>query len=50
MYDFANAAADRSRDASADFRVAAGATGAGRIDQGKTIGVDSTTLEANAAM
>lgn len=48
--DFSHAPADRSRDTSRCLHVGAAVPGHGRLGQGKTIGIDATTLEANAAL
>ena len=48
--DFANAAPDRSGDAPGGLHLDPAGAGNRRPDQGKTIGIDATTLEANAAL
>ena len=48
--DLADAATDRRRDSSASVWLGIGIAGQRRIGEGKAIGIDATTLEANAAL
>ena len=48
--DLAHASADRSRDAPGGVHVDAAAAGGRGLVKGKTVGIDATTLEANAAL
>ena len=48
--DLANAAVDRSGNASRRVYLGAAVSEHGRLGKGKTIGIDATTLEANAAL
>lgn len=48
--DLPDAALDRSGDARGGLHLAAAATGRCRFGQGKTVSIDATTLEANAAL
>ena len=48
--DFADAAPDRPRDAPRGLHLGAATAGGGGLLKGKTVAIDATTLEANAAM
>ncbi len=50
FHDLAHAAVDRRGNAPGSVHLGAGSAGGERIAEGQTLGVDATTLEANAAL